>query len=147
VGAVAGRSPPGRGWALTQTGAQRPLISTKSNHRSMGGLVSVCDNVDVATLRYSTAMELRVCVIASTDGLDDPRSIIDVPAHGAALYTADDDDAGCRRRRGGFAWELLRVVSALRSALVERDVCRKQLIDGVRHTVGYLERRPRATDD
>ena len=62
----------------------------------------MCDNVDVATLRYSTATELRVDVIASTDGLDDRRFIIDVPAHGAPIYTAettmqaaDDDAAGC----------------------------------------------------
>jgi hypothetical protein len=62
----------------------------------------MCDNVDVATLRYCTATELRVYVIASTDGLDDRRLIIDVPAHGAPIYTADNDQAGCRRRRGGL---------------------------------------------
>ena len=36
-------------------GRQRPLISANSNHRPIGGLVSVCDNVDVATFRYPTA--------------------------------------------------------------------------------------------
>jgi hypothetical protein len=60
----------------------------------MGGLVSVCDNVDVATLRYSTATQLRVDVIASTDGLDDRRFIIDVPPHGAPVYAADKDHTG-----------------------------------------------------
>ena len=38
--------------------------------RPIGGLVSVCDNVDVATFRYPTATELRVYVIQSTQGLD-----------------------------------------------------------------------------
>jgi hypothetical protein len=89
----------------------------------------VCDSVEVAAFRYSTAIELRVYVIASPDGLDDPRFIIDVPAHGAAIYTADDDHAGCRRRRGG-----LRGSCSASSRL--GDVCRKQPIDGVRHTVG-----------
>jgi hypothetical protein len=45
--------------------------------------------------------------------------------------------------------ELLRIVSALRSELVERHVCREQLIDGVRHTVGLPEsgdREPRTTN-
>ena len=60
----------------------------------MGGLVSVCGNVDVATLRYSTATEPRVDVIAPTDGLHDRRFIIDVPAHGAPVYTGDDGHAG-----------------------------------------------------
>ena len=56
---------------------------------------------------------------------------------------ADGDDAA-----GWVGGSLLRVVSALRSELVERDVCREQLIDGVRHTVGLPEsgdRRPRTT--
>ena len=47
------------------------------------------------------------------------------------------------------AWELLGVVSALRSELVERDACREQLIDRVRHTVGLPEngdREPRTTN-
>jgi len=47
------------------------------------------------------------------------------------------------------AWKLLGVVSALRSELVERDACREQLIDGVRHTVGLPEngdREPRTTN-
>src|SRR2546421_1550558 len=46
------------------------------------------------------------------------------------------------------AWELLRVVSGLGSELVERDVCREQLVDGVRLTVGLAERggrEPRTT--
>jgi hypothetical protein len=34
------------------------------------------------------------------------------------------------------AWESLRVVSAVRFELVKRDVCREQLIDRVRYTVG-----------
>ena len=43
---------------------------------------------------------------------------------------------------------MLRVVSAVRSELVKRDVCREQLIDGVRHTVGLPQsgdREPRTT--
>ena len=34
------------------------------------------------------------------------------------------------------AWELLRVVAVLRSKLVESNVCREQLMDGVGHIVG-----------
>jgi hypothetical protein len=45
----------------------------------MGGLVSVCDNVDIATFGYPTATELRVYVIQSTHGLDDRWFITDVP--------------------------------------------------------------------
>ena len=60
----------------------------------MGGLVSVCDNLDLVNAPYSTATELRVDVIASADGLDDRRFIIDVPAHGAPVYTGDDGHAG-----------------------------------------------------
>ena len=37
-------------------------------------------------------------------------------------------------------WELLRVVSGLRCELVERDVCRELLMNGVRNTVGLPER-------
>jgi len=37
------------------------------------------------------------------------------------------------------AWELLRVVSGLRCELVERDVCRELLMNGVRNTVGLPE--------
>ena len=43
---------------------------------------------------------------------------------------------------------MLGVVSAVRSELVKRDVCRGQLIDGVRHTVGLPQsgdREPRTT--
>src|SRR5436190_17415027 len=36
-------------------GRHRPLISAKRNHRPIGGLVSVCDSVDVAAFRYPTA--------------------------------------------------------------------------------------------
>ena len=49
-----------------------------------------------------------------------------------------------RRPRGSF----LRVVSGLGSELVERDICREQLVDGVRRTVGLAERggrEPRTT--
>jgi hypothetical protein len=45
-------------------------------------------------------------------------------------------------------WESLRVVWAVRSELVKRGVCREQLIDRVRHTVGLPEsgdREPRTT--
>ena len=54
---------------------------------------------------------------------------------------ADDDAAGCV----GVAPR--RLGSALRA--FERDVCREQLIDGVRHTVGLPERgdrEPRTTN-
>ena len=44
------------------------------------------------------------------------------------MRVADDD--------ASVAWELLRVVSGLRCELVERDVCRELLMDGVRNTVG-----------
>jgi hypothetical protein len=37
------------------------------------------------------------------------------------------------------AWELLRVVLGLRCELVERDVCRELLMNGVRNTVGLPE--------
>ena len=60
-------------------GRQRPLISAKRNHRPIGGLVSVCDNVDVAAFRYPTAQSFGVYVIQSAYGLDDRRFIIDVP--------------------------------------------------------------------
>jgi hypothetical protein len=86
-------------------------------------------------------------VIGSTDGLDDRRFIIDVPAHGAPVYAADDDHRLTTTTRP-VVRELLRVVSALRCELVERDVCREQLIDGVRHTVELPEsgdREPRTT--
>ena len=36
---------------------------------------------------------------------------------------------------------MLRVVSGLRCELVERDVCRELLMDGVRHTVGLFVAR------
>jgi hypothetical protein len=52
-----------------------------------------------------------------------------------------DDDASVTS-------ELLSVVSGLGAELVERDVCREQLMDGVRHAVGYPERgdrEPRTT--
>ena len=38
------------------------------------------------------------------------------------------------------AWELLRVVLGLRCELVERDVRRELLMNGVRNTVGLPER-------
>ena len=44
-----------------------------------------------------------------------------------------DDDAS-------VGWELFRVVSGLRCELVERDVCRELLMNGVRRTVGLPER-------
>lgn len=47
-----------------------------------------------------------------------------------------DDDAS-------VAWELLRVVSVLCSKLVESNVCREQLMDGVGHIVGLGERDDR----
>ena len=56
------------------------------------------------------------------------------------MRVADDD--------ASVAWELLRVVSGPRCELVERDVCRELLMDGVRHTVGLPERgdgEPRTT--
>jgi hypothetical protein len=109
----------------------------------------VRDNVDVATFRYPTATELRVYVIQSTRGLDDRRFLIDVPGltvrlsrrRTVTMQVADDD--------ASVAWELLRVVSGLRCELVERDVCREQLMDGVGHIVGLPERgdrEPRTTN-
>ena len=56
------------------------------------------------------------------------------------MRVADDD--------ASVAWELLRVVSGLRCELVDRDVCRELLMDGVMHTVGLPERgdgEPRTT--
>ena len=53
-GGWGGRRRPGCASA-SDGGRERPLISAKSNHRPIGGLVSVCDNVDVATFRYPTA--------------------------------------------------------------------------------------------
>ncbi len=53
-----------------------------------------------------------------------------------------DDDAS-------VAWEWLRVVSGLRCELVEGDVCRELLMNGVRRTVGLPERgdgEPRTTN-
>jgi hypothetical protein len=50
---------------------------------------------------------------------------------------------------GSVAWELLRVVSVLRSKLVVSDVRREQLTDGVGHIVGLPERgdrEPRTTN-
>ena len=57
------------------------------------------------------------------------------------MRVADDD--------ASVAWELLRVVSGLRCELVERDVCRELLMNGVRNTVGLPERgdgEPRTTN-
>jgi hypothetical protein len=57
------------------------------------------------------------------------------------MQVADDD--------ASVAWELLRVVSVLRSKLVESNVCREQLRDGVGHIVGLPERgdrEPRTTN-
>jgi hypothetical protein len=57
------------------------------------------------------------------------------------MQVADDDVS--------VAWESLRLVSGLRSELVERDVRREQVMDGVRHTVGLPERgdrEPRTTN-
>ncbi len=52
-------------------------------------------------------------------------------AHGSAIYAADAEHAGCRRRRTGCVG-LLRVVSGLRSELAERNVYREQLVEGIR---------------
>jgi hypothetical protein len=49
-----------------------------------------------------------------------------------SLQVADDDASA--------AWELLGVVSVLRSTLVASDICREQLMDGVGHIVGLPER-------
>ena len=53
-----------------------------------------------------------------------------------------DDDAS-------VGWGLFRVVSGLRCELVERDVCRELLMNGVRLAVGLPERgdgEPRTTN-
>ncbi len=93
-------------------------------------------------LRYPTATELRVYVIQSTYGLDIAGSSLTSWAHGSAIYTADDDHAGCDDD-ASVAWELLRVVSVLRSKLVESNVCRDPLMDGVGHIVWFPERDDR----
>jgi hypothetical protein len=57
------------------------------------------------------------------------------------MQVADDDTS--------VALELLRVVSVLRSKLVESNVCREQLMDDVGHIVGLPERgdrEPRTTN-
>ena len=57
------------------------------------------------------------------------------------MQVADED--------ASVALELLRVVSVLRSKLVESNVCREQLMDGVGHIVGLGERgdrEPRTTN-
>jgi hypothetical protein len=57
------------------------------------------------------------------------------------MQVADDD--------ASVAWELLRVVSVLRSKLVESSVSREQLMDGVAQIVGFPERgdpQPRTTN-
>jgi|SRR5450755_2212178 hypothetical protein len=64
-------------------------------------------------------------------------------AHGSAIYTADDDPMQVADDNALVAWELLGVVSGLRSELVERDVCREQLVECVRLTVGLSERGDR----
>ena len=51
------------------------------------------------------------------------------------MQVADDN--------ASVAWELLGVVSGLRSELAERDVCREQLVECVRLTVGLPERGDR----
>jgi hypothetical protein len=51
------------------------------------------------------------------------------------MQLADDDTSA--------AWELLRVVSVLRSKLVESNVRREQPMDGVGHIVGLGERGDR----
>jgi hypothetical protein len=51
------------------------------------------------------------------------------------MQLADDD--------ASVAWELLRVVSVLRSKLVESNVRREQPMDGVGHIVGLPERGDR----
>lgn len=55
VGAVAAGSPAAGVCVGFRRGRERPLISANSDHCPIGGLVSVCDNVDVATFRYPTA--------------------------------------------------------------------------------------------
>jgi hypothetical protein len=77
-GGCGGRRRPGCASA-SDGGRQRPLISAKSNHRPIGGLVSVCDNVDVATFPLPNGIELRVYVIQSTYALDHRQFIIDIP--------------------------------------------------------------------
>jgi hypothetical protein len=60
-------------------------------------------------------------------------------AYGSAVCTADDDHAGCRRRRRRLREGCSSVVSGLRCELVERDVCRELLMNGVRNTVELPE--------
>ena len=55
------------------------VAAATSDRRPIGGLVSACDNVDVATFPYSAATLLRVYVIQSTRGRDDRWLITDVP--------------------------------------------------------------------
>jgi len=86
----------GRSGVGVRWGAPAPAGQREEQPPSDCGLVSVCENVDVATLRYPTATELRVYVIQSTDGLDLAGSSLASRAHGSAIYTADDDHSGCR---------------------------------------------------
>ena len=78
LGAVAGAAAAraGRAWAADR-GRQRPLISGEAQLPSDSGFVSVCENVDVATLRYLTA--IRASGLCDPDGLDHRRFITDVP--------------------------------------------------------------------
>ena len=88
-------------------------------------------------------------MIPSTYGFDDRRFISDVPGYRSATYTADEELMQVGDDDASVAWELVRVVSGLRSELVERDVCREQLVEGVRLTLGLPERgdrEPRTTN-
>ena len=70
-------------------------------------------------------------------------------AHGSAIYTADDDPMQVDDDDASVASELLRVVSGLRSELVERDVCRRAARGWRELTVGLPERgdrEPRTTN-
>ena len=70
-------------------------------------------------------------------------------AHGAATYKADGDHAGCRRRRVGCC-ELLASVREMLCApsLVQRDVCREQLVEGISQggVAGRGDREARPTN-
>jgi hypothetical protein len=56
------------------------------------------------------------------------------------IQVADDE--------ASVVWELLRVVSGLRCELVERDVCREQLVEGISQAglPGRGDRVPRTTN-
>ena len=92
------------GCALASDGGrQRPLISAKSNPPS--------DRRSRKRVRQRRRRNVPLLNGDRASGLCDRRRLMALTiggssltsrAHGAPIYTADDDHAGCRRRRGGL---------------------------------------------